>query len=250
MSAFDPIKTLLARYHALQHHQDPALAARLIDVQAWQKQRMEHTNHVLFAEPKNQLIAAYFLNRLYGGPDFAILAEQFERVLTKTSKLEGFAPASAVRTGTLGIELAVMAIELDEALALLLTDTLNHHGPLNDAVMLEAYHRANQQDARIHQMELLDELGHSLDKYVRSIMIQSAFKMAKGTAYKHNFAPMYDFTAEGFAAMKPLKSAGDFIAVFTQAERDTVHRVHSHDPDPFLRQSTQTATTITETPAL
>jgi hypothetical protein len=246
MSAFDPIKTLLARYHALQHHQDPALAARLLEVQAWQKQRMQHTHRVLFAQPQNHLIATYFLNRLYGGPDFAILAEQFERVMTKTSKIENFAPASAVRTGTLGIELAVMAIELDEALALLLNNTLQYTGPLHDAVMIEAYELADQQQARIHQMDLLDELGHSLDKYVRSIMIQSAFKMAKGTAYKHHFAPVYDFTAEGFAAMKPLKSAGDFIAVFTQAERDTVQRVHTQEPDPFLRQIEPTAKLITD----
>jgi hypothetical protein len=63
--------------------------------------------------------------------------------------------------------------------------------------------------------------------------------MAKGTAYKHNFAPLYDFTAEGFAAMKPLASAEDFIGVFTAAERDTVERVHGGDPYPFRAATAQ-----------
>jgi hypothetical protein len=236
MSAFDPIKTLLARYHALQHHHDADLATRLAVVQTWQKQRMQDTHTTLFAQPQNTLMAAYFLNRLYGGPDFGILAAQFERVLQVTAKIEHLAPSATVRTGTLGIELAVMAIELDEQLALLLRDQLAHHGALNDAIMLQAYHRADQQVSRLHQMDLLDELGHSLDKYVRSFMVQSAFKMAKGTAYRHQFAPVYDFTAEGFAAMKPLSSAADFIGVFTAAERQMVTDVHQHHPDPFGRQ--------------
>lgn len=244
MSAFDPIKTLLARYHALKHHQDQDLAARLSAVQAWQKQRMQATHADLFAQPRNILMADYFLNRLYGGPDFGVLAAQFERVLKVTAKIEKIAPTSAVRTGTAGIELAVMAIELDEQLAHMIRDVLMHQGELDDAVMLKAYHLADQHTARLHQMDLLDQLGQALDKYMRSFMVQSAFKMAKNTAYKHQFAPVYDFTAEGFAAMKPLASAADFVGVFTAAERDIVNRVHAHHPDPFLRHSvTHAATT-------
>ncbi len=233
MSAFDPIKTLLQRYRQLEHHQNPELAQQLANIQLWQKKRMEHTHAELFANPNHLLISQYFLNRLYGGPDFEQLAGQFERVLVVAHKVAKLAPESAVHTGTLGIELAVMAIELDEDLARLVYRDFGHQGELNDVVMIRAYLAANQQDARLHQMDLLDELGNRLDKYVRSFIIQSAFKMAKGTAYKHNFAPLYDFTAEGFAAMKPLASAEDFIGVFTAAERDTVERVHAGDPYPF-----------------
>ena len=236
MSAFDALKSHLARYRALEHHQDPALAAQLIAVQTWQKARMQHTHRVLFAKPQHQLMAAYFLNRLYGGADFVVLAGQFERVLLKAHKIEKFAPASAVHTGTLGIELAVLAIELDEQLAKLLQQ--QHIVEIDDAVMLQAYLDADQADQRNHQMAVLNELGLKLDKYVRSLMIQTAFKLAKNTAYKHDFAPVYDFTAEGFAAMKSLDSAAGFIKTFTQAECAIIQRVHSQQPDPFGRDST------------
>lgn len=233
MSAFDALKSQLARYRALEHHQNPALAAQLAAVQAWQKNRMQHTHRELFAQPEHQLMAHYFLNRLYGGADFEILADQFERVLLKAHKIEKIVPASAVHTGTLGIELAVLAIELDEQLAKLLL--LRPTEPITDEIMLDAYLDADQAERRQHQMAVLNELGLKLDKYVRSLMIQTAFKLAKNTAYKHEFAPVYDFTAEGFAAMKSLDSAAGFIEAFTQAECEIIQRVHQQLPDPFAR---------------
>lgn len=234
MSAFDALKSQLAHYRALEHHQNPALAAQLIAVQTWQKARMQHTHRELFAQPEHQLMANYFLNRLYGGADFAILADQFDRVLLKAHKIEKIAPASAVQTGTLGIELAVLAIKLDEQLAkLLLAQQIDH---LTDTVMLDAYLAADQAQQRQHQMAVLNQLGLKLDKYVRSLMIQTAFKLAKGTAYKHDFAPVYDFTAEGFTAMKSLDSAEGFIQAFTAQECEIIERVHTQQPDPFMRQ--------------
>lgn len=236
MSAFDALKSQLAHYRALEHHQNPALATQLLAVQAWQKTRLQHTHHVLFTQPQHQLMAAYFLNRLYAGADFAILADQFDRVLLKAHKIEKIVPASAVYTGALGIELAVLAIELDEQLAkLLLTQQVTH---ITDDIMLTAYLTTDQAERRQHQMALLNALGLKLDKYVRSRMIYAAFKMAKSTAYKHHFAPVYEFTAEGFAAMKSLDSAEHFIQVFTRAECEIIQRVHSQQADPFTRLAT------------
>ena len=39
--------------------------------------------------------------------------------------------------------------------------------------------------------------------------------------------------AEGFAAMKPLKSAADFVQQFTAVERQIIEKVHSGHPNPF-----------------
>ncbi len=233
MSAFDTLKSQLAHYRALEHHQNPQLAAQLLAVQAWQKARMQQTHHDLFSQPEHHLMADYFLNRLYGGADFSILADQFDRVLLKAHKIEKMVPDSAISTGALGIELAVLAIELDEQLAkLLLAQAVTD---LDDHLMLAVYVQANQAERRQHQMSVLNQLGSKLDKYVRSFMVQTAFKLAKNTAYKHQFAPVYDFTAEGFAAMKSLDSAASFIQNFTHAECEIIERVHDQQPDPFMR---------------
>lgn len=57
------------------------------------------------------------------------------------------------------------------------------------------------------QLALLDQLGVSLDKYMRSFVVYTAFKMCKGAANKYHFQVMYEFMQDGFQAMKPLKSA-------------------------------------------
>jgi hypothetical protein len=39
------------------------------------KARIAATHQEFFAQPENQLMAQYFLNRLYGGPDFDAMAQ-------------------------------------------------------------------------------------------------------------------------------------------------------------------------------
>ena len=99
--------------------------------------------------------------------------------------------------------------------------------------MRRAYLKLDQREARLRQMALLDELGISLDKYVRSRMVKTAFKMAKGLAYKYKVGPMYEFVEEGFDAMQPLKSAQEFVNTFTARERDIIEKVHAGELYPF-----------------
>jgi hypothetical protein len=243
MSSFAPLQALLERYYGLEFHRNPQLAARLLAVQNWQKKRMEHTHVELFAVPAHRLMTEYFLTRLYGGPDFAILAQQFERIIAKAKKFEKFVPNSTIQTGCEGIELAVLAIELDQELAQYLLEHPEHdtsaefdpNGDFSDLLVIDLYQKANQNEARHHQLNLLDKLGIGLDKYVRSFMTQQAFKMAKSAALRHNFEPVYTFLDEGFAAMKPLKSAEVFIGVFTRDERALIERVHAGVSNPFNR---------------
>ena len=86
---------------------------------------------------------------------------------------------------------------------------------------------------RLHQLALLDELGKSLDKYVRSRVVRTAFKMSKGLANKYKVAPIYEFIEEGFDAMSPLDSAEQFVKTFTAREREIIASVHAGNPYPF-----------------
>lgn len=233
MSKFDALQQQLEFFHALDFHQDPVLASRLNDVQRWQKERMKKTHHDFFAVPEHHLMTQYFLNRLYGGPDFDVLANQIGRLINNAGMVEKIIPDSAIRTGFSGVELAVLAIRLDQELALDLLNTYAPTMPLDDEIMRRAYLKLDQREPRLRQMALLDELGISLDKYVRSRMVKGAFRMAKGLAYKYKVGPMYEFVDEGFEAMKPLKSAQEFVNTFTAREREIIDKVHTGDPYPF-----------------
>ena len=233
MSKLAVLDELLERYYQLNYHTHSDLKQRLLDVQAWQKTRMQHSHAKQFAEKQNVLMSEYFLNRLYGGDDFDAMAEQIARLTKYAHKAEKLIPDNAVKTGTLGVKLAIFAVQLDEQVAAQLLEDYHPHEVLNDDMMRLTYLKLDQRDNRLKQLALLDELGLNLDKYMRSFMVQAAFKMCKGAAEKYRFELMYDFMHEGFLAMKPLKSAEKFVREFTQGERDVVAKVHAGDPQPF-----------------
>lgn len=233
MSKLAALDDLLELYYQLNYHQNPDIFRRLQDVQAWQKQRMQATHSKQFAEKQNVLMSEYFLNRLYGGPDFDALAEQIARLMKYAHKAEKLIPENAVKTGTSGVSLAILAVQLDEQVAMQLLEDYHPHEALNDEMMRLTYLKLDQGQPRLKQLDLLDQLGFSLDKYMRSFMVQAAFKMCKGAASKYNFNIMYEFMQDGFLAMKPLKSAEKFVKDFTAVERQIIHKVHAGDPHPF-----------------
>lgn len=233
MSKLAALDELLEQYNALAYHQDPILNQRLHDAQNWLKERILNTHQELFNQPENQLMAKYFINRLYGGPDFDDLAKQIERLLKYAHKAEKILPENAIRTGLKSVGLAVLAMQLDEQVATQLLKDYPAEQKIDDEMMRLTLIKLDQEKERLQQLDLLDELGSALDKYMRSFIMHTAFKMCKGTAAKYNFELMYDFIGEGFVAMKPLKSAAIFIKSFTAQERQIVENVHLGKQDPF-----------------
>ena len=233
MSKLAVLDDLLDLYYQLNYHKNPEIFQRLQDVQAWQKQRMQRTHAKQFAEKHNVLMAEYFINRLYGGPDFDALAQQIARLSKYAHKAEKLIPDNAIKTGTSGVELAILAVQLDEQVAMQLLQDYHPYEKLTDEMMRITYLKLNQGEGRLKQLDLLDQLGQSLDKYMRSFVVYAAFKMCKGAALKYNFNIMYEFMQDGFLAMKPLKSAEKFVKDFTAAERQIIGKVHAGDPLPF-----------------
>lgn len=233
MSKLAALDDLLALYYQLNYHQNPAIFQRLQDVQAWQKQRMQRTHAKTFAEKQNILMSEYFLNRLYGGPDFDALAGQIARLMKYVHKAEKLIPENAIKTGTSGVALAILAVRLDEQVAMRLLKDYHPNEALTDEMMRLTYLKLDQGQQRLEQLDLLDQLGKSLDKYMRSFVVYTAFKMCKGTANKYHFQIMYEFMQDGFLAMKPLKSAEKFVQDFTAVERQIIHKVHAGDLAPF-----------------
>ncbi len=233
MSKLAALDELLQQYQQLAYHQDPQLKLRLEQAQAWLKQRIERTHQALFAQPANQLMAEYFMNRLYGGPEFDALAAQIARLLKYAHKAEKKIPDTAIQTGVKSIQLALLAMQLDEQVAAQLLADFPAEQTIDDEMMRVTLIKLNQQQARLQQLALLDDLGHSLDKYLRSFILLTAFKMCKGIAHKYQFDLMYSFIGEGFAAIKPMKSTSKFLQQFIEKERLIIDAVHSGHPTPF-----------------
>lgn len=231
MSAINELEANLQKYWQLEHHRNPALASCLKSVQSWQKQRMQNTHEVLFSEPNHVKLSEYFLNQLYGGEGFEDLARQLERILPKAKKIQRIVPNKAIETGNFGISLAVMAVELDEAVAsYLLANELD----VKNQNLIKAYQELDQRENRQAQMALLSKLCYGIDKYVRSFMIKKAFDLAKGSAHKHGLGALYTFIGDGFDAMKPIKSMKKFVEPFCDAELKIIEQVHDNKENPFV----------------
>lgn len=237
MSKLNVLDDLLVRYHQLQYHQNALLRQRLNDVQTWQKKRLLETHQSLFNQKNHQALAQYFVHRLYGGPDFDLIAVQIERLIHHAHKIEHIIPASALQTGTHGIELSILAVELDEQVAQQVLRDYPQSTEITDDVMRSTYMQINQKELRLKQLKMTDELGTHLDQYVKSFMLNTAFKLCKPMAYKHHFHMMYDFIYDGLVALKPLKCTADFVNRFTEQERHVLLKVHNGHQNPFRSSS-------------
>jgi len=210
MSALANLQQHLNRFWALPHHKDAALNTKLKEVQAWQQARIKRTHSALFEQPKNKPMAEYFLTQLYGGDEFKVLAEQLDRILPKAKKLERLAKEASLEAGSMGIQAWLVAQDL----------------AVNEENMLAAYRAVDEANERRVQINNLKEVCYRTDKDLNSFMLKKAFGLAKGTAYRHNFQPLYDFIDSGFKAMKPLKSVSSFIEPFCERELEIIDEVH------------------------
>ena len=226
MTALADLQQHLTRFWAMPHHEDETLDTKLKEVQSWQQARLKKTHQALFEQPKNQLMADYFLTQLYGGEEFKLLANQLARILPKAKKLERMAKESALEAGSMGIQAAIFAIELDLHLAQWL---LAQDLAVNEDNMLAAYRAVNEEKERRIQIANLKEVCYRTDKHLNSFMLKQAFALAKGAAYRYNYRPLYDFIDTGFKAMKPLSSVSDFIEPFCERELLIIDEVHDTD---------------------
>lgn len=224
MTALADLQQHLTRFWALPHHENDVLRAKLNEVQTWQQVRIRHTHRALFKQPKNQLMADYFLTKLYGGDEFEILAKQLARILPKAKKLERLAKESALEAGSMGIQAAILAIELDLHLAEWLLD---QNLPVNADNMLAAYRAVDEEAERRVQIANLKDVCYRTDKHLNTFMLKKAFALAKSAAYRSNYQPLYDFIDAGFKAMKPLSSVSSFIEPFCERELLIVDEVHN-----------------------
>ncbi len=234
MSSIKTLKSNLKAYWQLPYHNNPALADKLLQVQKWQRKRIFKTHSQLFALPQNQDMANYFVNDLYGGANFYIMAKQLETILPKAKLFETFIPKKALETGTLGIYAAIEAIELDLQLAKWLQD--NNLSVEHDN-MLKSYQAVNAKNARKQQIATMKQMCYRTDKYINAFVLQKAFSLAKNTAYKQGLQPLYDFVDTGFVAMRQLTSIADFIEPFANKELAIIEQVHNtnhnNKVDPF-----------------
>ncbi|PTQ88196.1 FFLEELY motif protein [Agitococcus lubricus] len=219
----------LARFRAWRCHTDTQFRDWFNAVQKWQTQRLKQTHAHLLLDERYQAVTQFFLSDMYGGLDLTVLANEIERALPTTIRL---LPDSVMRTAAVALELNAITGDLDEKVASYIFETLKAT-EVNEDVMSEAYRHTGSRELRQRQMDLARELGTGLDKYVRNRIIYATFKIASKPLHMAGLGGLYDFLDRGFAAMRPMGSAQEFLDMFISREEAIMNKLYNNESNPY-----------------
>ncbi len=219
----------LARYRAWRCHSDEQFKEWFNAVQKWQVARLTRTHGHLLEDERYQAVTNFFLSDMYGGLDLTSLANEIERALPTTTRL---LPDSVMRTAAVALELNAITGELDEQVAGYLFEHLKV-SEITEDNMADAYRHCGTREQRAQQMALARELGMGLDKYVKNRIIYATFKIASKPLHLAGLGALYDFLDRGFAAMRPMGSAQEFLDMFINEEEAIMNKIYNNEPNPY-----------------
>ena len=199
---------------------DPGERAWVLAVKAWQAQRLARTHRDLLADPRYRDAARFFLEDLYGPKDFAQRDAEMIRVVPMLVKL---LPDTALATLADAVEVDALSERLDTALAGLLRE--RDPARIDDARYARAYREAGSKADRLHQIELVEGVGRSLDRLVRHPLIGRMLHMMGKPARVAGLSAMHDFLMRGFDAFRAMGGASEFLSRIETRERAILERL-------------------------
>ena len=229
MTAGEQLQHYLDRFFALRQHGDDALfLARLRRHQEWQGERLKHTHAHLLDDPVTAEGIQFLLDDVYGGRELLPVAREIRRALPKAMKL---LPEKVMATSAAALEAAILTQELDEAVTQTLGEALDQ--PLTEMTYLKGFRQDHHHNDRLRQVQLVAELGHRLDRYIRSRMLHATFRMVRKPVHAAGFSNLYDFMDRSFRVMKPVPSVGRLLEQLAAREEAIMQKVYAGHPTPF-----------------
>ena len=214
------------RLHAIRGT-DPALAADLDRLSAWQAQRLSNTYKDLAGDKRYAGAIEFFRNDLYGGTDFTQRDADLARVVPAMVRL---LPEAVIVTVARAVELNALAHELDRALLAALGRPA---AQMTVAGYCRAYRAMGEFALRRRQIALIGEVGNALDRYVRKPMLGAALTMMRRPARAAGLGALQDFLERGFAAFRGMRGAQDFLAQVDSRETAINEAIIAGDDAPF-----------------
>jgi hypothetical protein len=221
------------------HHErqsDPALAAALERIGAWQARRLRQTYADLAPQSRYAEAIVFFETDLYGGGDFAQRDADLARVVPILVRM---LPANVIASIAQAMELNAMSQELDRAL---LAQLPNAAEPFTVADYCVAYRRMDNRPARERQIRLLAAIGAALDGFVRKPLIRAALAMMRQPARLAGVSVLHDFLDRGFHAFRRMHGAELFLATIVNREMALMESILGGETAPFADPTNVVAT--------
>ena len=196
---------------------EPALAAGVVAVKAYQQARFERTHADLFANPRYGRAARFFVDELYGPQDFAQRDAQFSRIVPALVRLF---PDDIIETVEALAAVHALSERLDSAMAGHLAGALPTR-----ARYVQAWQATGEPPSRLRQLELVMRVGQSLDRHTRSLVLRASLKAMRGPARAAGLGALQAFLETGFDAFGAMRGAREFLATIQARETALVERL-------------------------
>jgi hypothetical protein len=190
---------------------DPALAAGVTAVKAFQHRRFAATYADILASPRYGRAARFFLDDLYGPMDFSQRDGQFARIVPGLVRLF---PADIVDTVASLADLHALSETLDTAMARALAGV----APENQSYA-EAWRSVGLPAERERQIALMLGVGSALDRYTRNPLLRHSLRLMRGPAAAAGLGVLQTFLETGFDTFREMRGAAYFLDTVAQRER-------------------------------
>jgi hypothetical protein len=206
---------------------DDALAARVHAIKRYQQRRFESTYADLLAHPRYAGAANFFLDELYGPSDFTQRDAQFARIVPALVRLF---PAEVVATVQGLAALHALSERFDSAMGRALPSAA-----LDAAGYVLAWQACGDAAGRERQIQLLEQVGRSLDAFTRNTLLRHSLRVMRAPARAAGLGALQTFLEAGFDTFRGMRGADEFLYTVSSRERALAEKLFSLPPAQAVR---------------
>ena len=201
----------LVEHERQQRAADLSLAASVLRLKHYQQLRFERSYADLLADERYAPAAQFFLEELYGPRDFSKRDAQFTRVVPALVRLF---PQEVVDTVATLARLHALSEAFDSAMARHLRG-----GAVDRPAYALAWRQVGRVEDREQQVELILDIGRSLDRLTRKPLLRRGLQLMRGPARSAGLSALQAFLERGFDAFRTMRGADQFLATIAARER-------------------------------
>jgi hypothetical protein len=215
------------------HHTDVearGLDPKMAMLRRWQSARLARTHADLLADERYASACRFFLSDIYAPRDFSQRDHDVERMYRFMSK---FLPDRTLHSLALVVALNELTNELDEKLLRVLVDDLSVTDSITGEAYATAYRICDNYVERERQIDLIIDIGYSVDHFVHTRFIGTTLRLARGPAHRAGWHELHDFLERGYKAFKDMGDADYFLQTVEAREKRIMGQLFTGDPHPF-----------------
>ncbi len=202
---------------------EPDIAALRELLRQWQAERLARSYADLLASKRFGGTAAFFLTDIYGPKDLSHHEDDIRRILPVMKRT---LPAGALETVANAVELNTLSERLDAAMLRVLRPKA---GRMTAADYTKAYREVGRRAERERQIELIGDIGRSLERLTRSRFIGAALSAMRQPARLGGLGELQDFLERGYKAFRKMGSTDEFLKTIVERERQPMEALLNGD---------------------